>query len=134
MFQSRKLRPANARDNHMVKGKHKNIIIGSPYNMDPSEPVSPTTAIPGYLNTPEEQDCDLKSYFMKMIKAFKEDINNSLKEIQENTIKQVKEMNKMAQDLKMEIEAIKKTQMETILEFENLGKRTGTISPTEYKR
>ena len=71
---------------------------------------------------------------MKMLEAFKEDINNSLKEIQENTIKQVKEMNKMAQDLKMEIEAIKKTQMETILEFENLGKRTGTISPTEYKR
>jgi hypothetical protein len=30
------------------------------------------------------------------------------------------------QDLKMEIEAIKKTQTEAILEMENIGKRTGT--------
>ena len=34
---------------------------------------------------------------------------NKYKEIQENTIKQVKEMNKTVQDLKMKIEAIKKT-------------------------
>ena len=34
-------------------------------------------------------------------------------------------MNKTIQDLKMEIEAIKKTQMEATLEMENLGKRTG---------
>jgi hypothetical protein len=37
----------------------------------------------------------------------------------------------------MKIEAIKKTQIEGILEMENLGKRTGTKtqpSPTEYKR
>ena len=43
---------------------------------------------------------------MKMIEAFKGDINNSLKEIQENTIKQVKKMNKMVQYLKIEIEEI----------------------------
>ena len=61
-----------------------------------------------------------------MIEAFKEEMNKSLKEIQENTIKQVKEMNKTVQDLKMEIEAIKKTQTEEILEMENLGKITGT--------
>ena len=34
-------------------------------------------------------------------------------------------MNKMVQDLKMEIEAIKKTQSEGILEMENLGMRRG---------
>ena len=43
------------------------------------------TASTGYPNTPEEQDYDLKSHLMKMIEAFKEDINNSLKEMQENT-------------------------------------------------
>jgi hypothetical protein len=32
---------------------------------------------------------DLKSHLMKMIEAFKENIDNSLKEIQENTGKQV---------------------------------------------
>jgi hypothetical protein len=45
-----------------------------------------------------------------MRKAFKEEMNKSHKEVQENTIKTVK-MNKTVQDLKMEIEAMKKTQM-----------------------
>jgi hypothetical protein len=38
---------------------------------------------PGYPNTPEKQDSDLKSHLMMMIDDFKKDINNSLKEIQE---------------------------------------------------
>ena len=35
-----------------------------------------------------------------MIEAVKEEMNTSLKEIQENTIKQMKELSKMIQDLK----------------------------------
>ena len=61
---------------------------------------------------------------MKTIESFKEDINNFLKEIQVNTGKQVKELNKVIQDLKVEIETLKKTQMEANLEMENLGKRS----------
>jgi cell fate (sporulation/competence/biofilm development) regulator YmcA (YheA/YmcA/DUF963 family) len=38
----------------------------------------------------------------------------------------VKDMNKTVQDLKREIEEIKKTQTEAVLEMKNLGKRTGT--------
>jgi hypothetical protein len=45
---------------------------------------------PGYPNTPKEQDMDLKLYLMMVIEDFKKGINNSLKEIQENTTKQVK--------------------------------------------
>jgi hypothetical protein len=63
---------------------------------------------------------------MKMIEAFKEEMNKSLLKIIRSTIQHVKEMNKIVQDLKMEIEAIKKTQTEGILEMVNLGKRTGT--------
>ena len=62
---------------------------------------------------------------MKIIQSFKEDINNSLKEIQENTGKQVKELSKVIQDLKVEVETIKKTQMKANLEMENLEKRSG---------
>jgi uncharacterized coiled-coil protein SlyX len=113
-----------------------------------SEPNSPTIASPGYTITLEKQDLHLKSLLMVMIEDFKKDINNSLKEIQgntgkqlealkeetqkslkklqENTIKQVKEMNTM-QDLKMEIETIKKSQRKTTLELGNLGKRSGVI-------
>jgi hypothetical protein len=45
------------------------------------------------------------------------------------------ELNKTTQDLKMEVETIKKSQRETTLEIEILGKKSGPIaSPTEYKR
>ena len=50
-----------------------------------------------------------------MIGDLKEEMNKSLKETHKNTIKWVKEINKIVQDLKMEIETIKKTQTEGIL-------------------
>jgi hypothetical protein len=59
-------------------------------------------------------------------------MNKPLKEIQENTIKQVKEINKIVQCLKMETQAKqnnkqtnkqKPIQTKGILEMENLGKR-----------
>ena len=37
------------------------------------------------------------------------------------------ELNKSIQDLKMEVQTIKKTQTETTLEIENLGNKSGTI-------
>ena len=68
----------------------------------------------------------------KQLEALKEVTQKSLKELQENTNNQVKELNKTIQDLKMEIETIEKLQRESVLETENLGKRSA--SPTEYKR
>jgi hypothetical protein len=60
---------------------------------------------------------------------------NKYKEIQENfTIEQVKEMNKTVRDLKMEIEAIKETQTEEILELEILGKTIGTSITNRIQR
>jgi cell division protein FtsL len=43
-------------------------------------------------------------------------------------------MNKTIQDLKMEIETIKKSQRETDLEIENLGKRSGVIDASITNR
>jgi hypothetical protein len=51
----------------------------------PSEPSSPIIASPGNHITPEKQDSDLNSLLMMRTEDFK----NSLKEIQENTGKQV---------------------------------------------
>jgi hypothetical protein len=51
----------------------------------------------------------------------------SLKELQENTTKWVMELNETIQDLKMEVETIKKTQRETTLEKKILGKKSGNI-------
>jgi hypothetical protein len=46
----------------------------------------------------------------------------------------VKERNKTIQDLKMELEPIKKAQRETTLESENLGKRSGVIDASITNR
>ena len=54
----------------------------------------------------------------KLVEPLKEEIQKSIKEFQENTSKQVKEMNKTIQDLKMEMETIKKSQRETTLELQ----------------
>jgi hypothetical protein len=116
----------------MAKGKCNNLTNRNQDHWLSSEPSTPTTASSGYPNTPEKQDSDLKSYLM--VEDFKKDINNSLKEIQENTAKQVQvlkelqenttkqvmELNKTIQDLKMEVETIKKTQRETPLGIEIL--------------
>jgi predicted nucleic acid-binding Zn-ribbon protein len=54
--------------------------------------------------------------------------------LQENTTKQVKKLNKTIQDLKMEIESIKKSQRKTTLEIENLRKRSGVIDASISNR
>lgn len=59
---------------------------------DITEPSSPTTARPEHSNTTEAQEENLKTNFMEMTEVFKEEINKSLKEIQENTNKQLEEM------------------------------------------
>ena len=43
-------------------------------------------------------------------------------------------MNNITQDIKMEIETIKKSQRETILEIENLEKRAGVIDASITNR
>jgi hypothetical protein len=63
----------------MLKGKHKNISSRNQDYLASSEPSSLTTVNPGYPNTPEKQNSDLKSHIIMMIEEFKKDINNSLK-------------------------------------------------------
>jgi hypothetical protein len=72
-----------------MKRKHKNLSKRYQDHSPSSEPSTPTTESPGYTYTPEKQDSDLKSLLMILVEDFKKDINNSLKEIQENMAKQV---------------------------------------------
>jgi hypothetical protein len=82
-------RPGNTRDNQMARGKHMNRSNRNQGYLASSETKSPTIARPGYTVPQEKQDSDLKSPLITMMEDFKKDINNSLKEIQENTGKQV---------------------------------------------
>jgi hypothetical protein len=60
----------------------------------------------------------------KQVEDLKEETQKYLKELQENTNKQVMELHKNIQDIKMETETIKKTQRETTLEIEIIGKKS----------
>jgi len=71
----------------MAKGQCKNIINKSQGNVASSEPSSLTTSSSGYPNTPEGHDKSREFRLMKMIETYKEEINKSLIEIQENKIK-----------------------------------------------
>ena len=82
-------RPANTGDNEVTKDKCKIIINRNQGNITPSEPSSPTTANSEYAITSEKQELDLKSHLILPMEDFKKDINNSLKEIQENMDQQV---------------------------------------------
>ena len=63
----------------MAKDKCRNATNRNLGNMAASEPNSPTSASPGYTNTPEKQDLDLKSLFMMLLEEHKKDINETLK-------------------------------------------------------
>ena len=78
----------------MVKGKHKNPTNRNQDHSPSSERSTPTPPSPGHLNTPEKQDLDLKAYLMMMVEDIKKDFNNSLKEIQENTAKELQSLKK----------------------------------------
>ena len=132
----------------MAKGKRNNPTNRN-QNLSPSsEPSTPTPPSPGYPNTTEKLDPDLKAYLMMMVEEIKKDFNNSLKEIQENnakelhvlketqenTSKQVLEMNKTILYLKREVDTIKKTQSEATLEIKTLGKKSGTIDASISNR
>jgi esterase/lipase len=64
----------------------------------------------------------------KQVEDLKEETQKSLKEFQENTTKQVMKLNKTMQDLKREVDKIKKTENEATLEIENLGTIDASIS------
>ena len=51
----------------MARGKGKNISNRNQSYLASSELSSPNTVSPGYPNTPEKQDSDLKSQLMMMI-------------------------------------------------------------------
>lgn len=84
-LQSETAGPVNARDNEMVIDKLKNISNSNQCHMATSEPSSASTTSPGYANTPEKEDSQIQSP-RKIIEDVKEDINNSLKEIQRTQI------------------------------------------------
>ena len=70
---------------------------------------------------------ELQENTANQVEILKEETQKSLKEFQEYTTTQRMELIKTIQGLKLEVETVKKTQRETTLAIENLGKKPGTI-------
>jgi type VI protein secretion system component VasK len=102
----------------MAKGKHKNLTNRDQDRSPSLEPSTPTSASPGYPNTPEKQDSDLKSYLMMVVEDFKKSINNSLKEIQENTAKQVDALKELQENSAKQVEALKEETQKSLKELQ----------------
>jgi gas vesicle protein len=81
----------------MAGGQDENRSNRNQGYLASSEPNSPTIVSPVYTITTEKQDMDLKSLLMRMMEDFKKEINNSLKEIQENTGKKLETLREEAQ-------------------------------------
>jgi hypothetical protein len=117
----------------MVGGKHKNISNRNQGYLESSEPNSPTIASPGYPNTLEKQNPDLKSLLMMMTVDIKKDINNSLKEIQENTSKQLEALK---EETKKSLKGLQEKNNQTSKgkEQNHPGSKTGTRNYKEITK
>ena len=63
----------------MAKGRLKNLTNRNQDHSPSSEPSTSTLARPGYPNTPEKLDLDLKTYLMMLVEDLKKGINNPKK-------------------------------------------------------
>ena len=77
---------------------------------------------------------ELQENTAEQVEHLKKETQKSLKELQENTTKQVMELNKTIQDLKREVDTIKKTQSEATVEIETLEIKSGAIECKRWKR
>jgi hypothetical protein len=73
----------------MGKGKCKNPTNRNQDHSPSSECKTPTPPTPGHPNRPKKLDPDLKTYIMMIVEDIKKDFNNSLKELEESTAKEL---------------------------------------------
>jgi hypothetical protein len=92
----------------MVKGRHKKFTNTIQDHSPSSEPSTPNSASPGHPNTPEKLDLDLKAYLM-MVEDIKKDFNNSLKEKQENTAKELQVLKEKQENTSKKVMEMNKT-------------------------
>jgi hypothetical protein len=94
----------------MAKGKCKHLTNRNQDHSPSSEPSIPTSASPGHPNMHKNIDPDLKAYLMMMEEDIKKDFNNSLKEIQENTAKELQVLKEKQENTTKQVEVLKEKQ------------------------
>jgi gas vesicle protein len=94
----------------MAKGRCKNLTNRNQNHLPSSGPNTSTLASPGHPNTPENLDSDLKAYLLMMVEDIKKDFNNSLKELQENTAKELQVLKEKQENTTKQVEVLKEKQ------------------------
>ena len=97
----------------MVKGNHKNLTNRNQDHSPSSERSTPISLSPWHPNTPENLDLDLKAYLMMMVEDIKKDFNNSCKEIQEKTAKELQILKEKEENTTKQVEVLKGKQENT---------------------
>jgi gas vesicle protein len=91
----------------MAKGKCTNLTNRNQDHSPLSEPSTPTSARHEHPKTPKKQDPDLKAYLTIMVEDIKKDFNNSLKEIQDNTAKELQVLKEKQENTTKQVEVLK---------------------------
>jgi hypothetical protein len=92
-----------------VKGRYKNLTNKNQDQSPSSEPSTPNSDNPGHHNTPENLDMDLKTYLMMTVEDIKKVFNNSPREIQENTAKELQVLIEKQENTSKQMMEMKKT-------------------------
>jgi hypothetical protein len=91
----------------MAKGRRKNLTNKNQDHSPSSEPMTPTSASPGHPNTPGNLDSYLKAYLMMMVEDIKKVFNDSHKEIQEKSAKELQVLIEKQENITKQVEILK---------------------------
>ena len=106
----------------MTKGRLKNLTNRNQDYSPSSEPRTPTSPSPGHNKTPEMVDLDLKAYLMMMVEDIKKEFNNSLKEIQKNTAKELQVLKEKQENTTKQVEVLIEKQENTSKQVMEMNK------------
>jgi hypothetical protein len=106
----------------MVKHKCKNLTNRNQDHSPSSDCSTPNSPSPGHPNTPKKLDPDLRAYLMMMVEDIKKDFNNSLKEIQENTAKELQVLKEKHENTTEQVEVLKEKEENTSKQVMEMNK------------
>ena len=92
----------------MAKGKHKNLINRNQDHSPSLEPSTPTSASPGFPQHTQKNKIQIQNHisWCWLVEDLKKGINNSLKEIQESTDKQVEVLKESQENTAKQVKSV----------------------------
>jgi hypothetical protein len=106
----------------MAKGKPKNLTNRNQDHSPSAERSTPTSPSPRPPQHTRKPRPDLRDYLMMMVEDIKKDFNNSLKEIQENTAKELQVLKEKQENTTKQVDVFKEKQESTFKQVMEMNK------------